>query len=115
MAWIRAKQRSERQSKVQPSQRGRRKANPKKQPGEQYDSVSYFQAITRARKEAKVIPWTPYQIRHLVGTVVVELLSLENAKALRRHAHNATTQIYSKATTRQSIDAANALPSFGEL
>jgi len=114
MAWFRAKQRSERQSKVQPSQRDRRKANPLKQPGEKYDSGSYRQAITRACKEAKVTAWTPYQIRHLAGTVVAELLSLENAKALLGHADIATTQIYSKATTRQSIDAANALPSLGE-
>jgi integrase len=113
MAWFRAKQRSERQSKVQPSQRDRRKTDPQKQPGDQYDSGSFRQAITRACKLAKVERWTPYQIRHLAGTVVAEALGLENAKALLGHSDIKTTQIYSKATTRQSIDAANALPCLG--
>jgi integrase len=110
MAWFRAKLRSERKGY---GSYKKLVEDPKKQPGTKYDSGSYRQAITRACKLAKVERWTPYQIRHLAGTVVAEALGLENAKALLGHSDIKTTQIYSKATTRQSIDAANALPCLG--
>jgi hypothetical protein len=48
MAAFRAQQRQNRKSKVQPSQKNRRKAKAKKAPGERYTSRSYAQAIAKA-------------------------------------------------------------------
>ncbi len=48
MAAYRAEQRSQRKTKVQPSQQKRSKAKPKKAPGERYTSRSYAQAIAKA-------------------------------------------------------------------
>ncbi len=111
MAWFRAKLRSERTGY---GSYKKLKTEPKKIPGLCYTSHSYRQSIQRAVKEAKVEQWTPYQIRHLVGTMVGELLDLENAKALLGHADIATTQIYARSTREQSIKAANAAPSLTE-
>lgn len=111
MAWLRAKLRSERTGY---GSYKKLKADPKKSPGLCYTSHSYRQSIQRAAKEAKVTQWTPYQIRHLVGTMVGELLDLENAKALLGHADIATTQIYSRSTREQSIKAAKVAPSLSE-
>jgi hypothetical protein len=44
----RAVQRQARKSKVQPSQQDRKKAGPRKRPGERYDATSYAHAINRA-------------------------------------------------------------------
>jgi integrase len=110
MAWHRAKLRSERTgygSYKKPKER------PQKEPGEQYDSGSYRQAIERAAKAAKVPHWTPYMVRHLVGTTVTEALQLESTKALLGHCDLATTQIYAKATTRTAIEAAKHAPTMG--
>lgn len=107
MAWFRAKLTAERKgygSYKKP------KAVPKKEPRDCYDSHSYRQSIQRGCKEANIPNWTPYQVRHLVGTVVGESQELENAKALLGHRDIATTQIYAKATMRQSIAAARVVP-----
>ena len=85
-------------------------SDPKKQPGEQYDAGSYRQAIARAAKLANVPHWTPYQVRHLVGTTVAEALQLESSKALLGHQDLQTTQIYAKSTTRKAIEAARSAP-----
>lgn len=109
-AWHNAKKRSERKSKVQPSQQDRSKDNPEVSPRDRYDKDSYRRALQRAAKKAGVPQWTPYEVRHLVGTVVAEALQLENAKALLGHSDLHTTQRYSKATTRQAIAAARVAP-----
>jgi hypothetical protein len=49
---LRLKQRQERKSKVQPSQMNRRKAKPKRKPGDCYPVGSYAVAIARACKKA---------------------------------------------------------------
>ena len=107
MAWLRAKQRSERQGY---GSYRKHVAEPKKKPGDKYTSDSYRQALTRAAKLAKVPAWTPYQVRHLVGTTVADVLPLESSKALLGHQDLATTQIYAKATTRMAIEAAKRAP-----
>jgi integrase len=68
MEELRAAQRQRRKSKVQPSQLGRRKKAPKKQPREHYDRHSYFQAIRNACRKADVGCWHPNQLRHSYAT-----------------------------------------------
>lgn len=107
MAWFRAKQRSER--KGYGSYR-KRKSNPAKRPGDCYDSSSYRQAIQRAAKSAKVANWTPYQLRHLAGTIVRDALGPEAAQALLGHANIQMTEHYAKVTERKAIEAAKHAP-----
>lgn len=110
VAWHTTQKRSNRKTKVQPSQLCRRKPQPERPPGECYSKDSYRRALQRAAKEAGVPQWTPYEIRHLVGTMVAEALQLENAKALLGHSDLTTTQRYSQATVRQAIAAAKVSP-----
>lgn len=110
VVWHNAQKRSARKSKVPPSQECRRKDNPERSAGDCYTKDSYRRALQRAAKEAGVPQWTPYEIRHLVGTMVAEALQLENAKALLGHSDLATTQRYSQATVRQAIAAARVSP-----
>ncbi len=107
VAWWRAKQKAD--CKGYGSYK-KQKDEPKKQAGDCYDSHSYRQSIQRAAEAAKVPSWTPYQVRHLVGVTVGELLQLESAKALLGHSDIKTTQIYSKSTMRQAIQAAHSAP-----
>ena len=107
MAWHRAKQSSERKghgSYKKPVE------SPKKVAGDHYEAGSFRQAIARAAKLANVPHWTPYQIRHLVGTTVAESLQLESSKALLGHQDLRTTQIYSQTTTKMAIEAAHNAP-----
>ncbi len=110
MAWFRAKQRSERKSKVQPSQQNRAKDNPRKQPGVKFDSSTYRKSIERAAKRAKVEPWTPYQIRHLSLTIVRDALGIEASAALAGHAKIDMTIAYTATAKKLSIEAAKVAP-----
>lgn len=115
VGWHAATNRSERKTKVQPSQRNRaKKINPEVAAGDCYTRDSYRRAITRAAKTAGVPAWFPYQIRHAVGTAVADVGNLELSKALLGHSDIATTQRYAKPTIRQSIEAANSLPTIGD-
>src|SRR5262249_54818924 len=58
MAQHRAKQRKARQTKVQPSQVCRKKAKPRKQPGDCYSVDTYGNAIERACKRVGIEPWS---------------------------------------------------------
>jgi integrase len=60
----RARLRRNRKSKVQPSQRNRRKARPTKTAGERYTTGSYSKAIAAVCKRAGIPPWSPNQLRH---------------------------------------------------
>lgn len=110
VAWLNAQKRASRKSKVQPSQQDRSKSNPRKQPGEQYDSQSFNKAIRSACLKANVEPWTPYQLRHLAGTVVRDALGIEHAQALLGHAQIAMTEHYTRSAEQKAIEAAQHTP-----
>jgi integrase len=81
-----------RKSKVQPSQVSRQKRKPKKQPGERYDTKSYFHAIRYAIQRAikagvltKEQYWHPHQLRHSYATFVRRAKGLDAARALLGH------------------------------
>ena len=111
MAWWQAKKRSDRKSKVQPSQMDRSKESPRKEPGDCFDANSYRQSIQRAALRAGVESWHPYQLRHLAGTVVRDALGPEAAQALLGHSHINMTEHYAKVSERKAIEAANHAPS----
>lgn len=110
VAWWQAKKRSERKSKVQPSQTSRAKADPEVQPGERYTQDSYRRAINRACKRAKVPQWYPYQIRHLALSEIRDSIGVEHAQAMGGHSRVDMTEVYAKVSERKAIEAAKHAP-----
>jgi integrase len=104
VAAFRAKQRSARKTRVQPSQQSRKKVKPKKQPGQRYTSRTYAatlaQAIERYNKKApadRQLPhWHPNQLRHTFATEVRRRYGLEAAQTLLGHQKADITQVYAE-------------------
>jgi integrase len=88
-----AAQRSNRKSKVQPSQVSRQKARPKKRPGDRYDVARYGHFIADAVKRhnegkpaAQHIPhWHPHQLRHTRALELKREFGLDVARAVLGH------------------------------
>ncbi len=90
------RQRLERKSKVQPSQRNRRKPNRTRPPGECYNVASYRRAIHRACKKAKAKRWSPNQLRHTCATLLRKKYGLDAARAVLGHSSVVVTQVYAE-------------------
>lgn len=105
VAEVRAKQRQQRKTPMTPSQRNRaRKANPKRQAGEQYTKDAYRWAVVRACEKAKVSPWHPHQLRHNCATKVRRLYGLDGAIAVLGHKIGIVTEIYAERDFQKAID-----------
>jgi len=91
---INQEKRVRRKTKVQPSQRNRRKAKPKRTPHEQYTKDSYNRAIRRACIRLDIDIWSPNQLRHSAGTEIRDKYGLEYAQAVLGHSNAKTTEIY---------------------
>lgn len=63
---------------------------------DRYTKDVYARAVARAARRAGVEHWTPYQLRHSVGTDVRDKYGLEAAQVYLGHAHADVTQIYAK-------------------
>jgi len=86
-----------RKSPMTPSQGARkRKAKPKKQPGERYTTASYGSAIRKACKLAGVPNWSPNQLRHSAGTKLRREFGIEASQTVLGHASISTTEIYAE-------------------
>lgn len=79
---------------VQPSHRNRKKANPKKEPGDCYTKSSYYQGIARACKNAKVPRWFPYQLRKSAAVEARKKGGRDAAQALMGHKQSKTTEAF---------------------
>ena len=88
--------RARRKSKVQPSQKNRRKKTPKRPPGDCYDRDSYRKAVQRAAKKAGVKSWCPLQLRHTAATHIRKLGGIEDAQILLGHRDVKVTQVYAE-------------------
>lgn len=91
-----AAMRAKRKTKVQPSQRSRRKANPVRLPRRYYTTDSYAHAVGGGAEKAGVGHWHPNQIRHTVGTEVRRVYGLEAAGALLGHTKMSATEVYAE-------------------
>lgn len=108
--------RARRRTRVQPSQRNRRKSWAQKLPGDRWTSNSYLHAIKRGiamanrlrreRGEAEIPDWHPHQLRHSAATALRKEYGLEVAKAVLGHRSLAVTQIYAEADATRARDAA---------
>lgn len=118
-------QRAARKTKVQPSQRNRRRAKPKRSPAACYTKDSYQRAIARAvikanreRTEAAadmgvkpiLLPhWHANQLRHLAATKVRREHGLEAAQVLLGHAKADVTQVYAERDATLAAEVARRI------
>ncbi len=96
--------RARRKSKVQPSQVCRKKATPKKLPGEQYDTMSYGKAVKAAAKKASVPHWHPHQLRHTRATEIRKRFGIDAARAVLGHRSPAITEVYAELDQGQAAE-----------
>lgn len=96
MAERRASQRRQRKTMVQPSQVSRRKAHPRRRPGDHYCREAYRGAVQRACVKAGVPPWTPAQLRHNAATRFRKEYGLKVAQIMLGHQSAEVTQIYAE-------------------
>ncbi len=102
--------RDRRKTKLQPSQRDRRKAKPKRQPQDHYTKDSYARAIRRACEKAGVTSWSPNRIRHAAGTAIRKRYGIEAAQTVLGHSKASTTEIYAE---RDFARAAQVMKAIG--
>jgi len=101
--------RSRRKSKIQPSQRKRRKPNPKRPPRDHYDRDSYRRAVQRAAEKAKAKKWSPNQIRHTTGTEVRWEFGIEAAQTLLGHRDADITKVYAERNLKLAKEVARKM------
>jgi integrase len=116
----RAEKRRYRKTKVQPSQRDRRKPGPKRTPGERYDTRSYYHAVLYAIRRAsktsekaggEPIPhWHPNQLRHNAATRLRREFGLDVARAVLGHSSPVVTEMYAEL---DGVKAAEAMERVG--
>jgi integrase len=100
----------QRKTKVQPSQRNRRKKNPKRRPRECYDVRAFYHAVKRACEKANVPHWHPHQLRHNAATWLRKEFGLDVARVVLGHRSPQITELYADLDTSRAIDA---MASFG--
>jgi integrase len=123
-----AEMRAARKTRVQPSQQWRRKARPKRKPGDRYRKDAYTWAVRRAiarvnrkREEAakkagveftdadKLPRWAPNQLRHGVATRVRREYGLEAAQVVLGHAKADVTQVYAERDAKLAAGVMRAI------
>lgn len=118
-------QRARRRTRVQPSQRNRRKVRPKRQAKTCYTKDSYRRAVARAIEkantqrrrdaeqegvEAVLLPhWHPNQLRHTKATEIRRQFGLEAAQVVLGHAKADVTQVYAERDARLAVEVAKQI------
>jgi integrase len=89
-------QRRQRKTPVQPSQKQRCKAKPKRGAGERYSPSSYAHAVRAACLKANVPPWHPHQLRHSAATFIRREFGLDMARVVLGHRSPQITEVYAE-------------------
>ena len=110
-----AERRRNRKSKVQPSQKNRSKAKPKRKPGERYDTRSLYHAVAygirKAQDAAKkagerpIADWHPNQLRHNAATRLRREFGLDVARAVLGHSSPVVTEVYAELDGAKAAEA----------
>ncbi len=100
----RTEMRVRRQTRVQPSQQDRSKAQPRKSPGVRYTVASYRKAIQAACEKAKVSRWHPHQLRHAAATEIRKRFGLEGSRIVLGHEDVRATQIYAEEDRQRGVE-----------
>jgi len=96
-AWYQAQRAKNRKTPMSPSHRNRkRKPNPKRTPGDRYNTRAYDHAIARACERVEVPCWSPNQLRHAAGTRIRAAYGIEIARIILGHSSAVTSEIYAE-------------------
>lgn len=90
-----------RKTRVQPSQRDRRKREPAKTYGAHYVETSYAQQVRKACLKAGVTPWTPHQLRHEAAHRLVRAYGKAIAQFILGHETVAMVDHYARQQVAQ--------------
>ena len=120
VAELRAELRRNRKTRVQPSQVSRRKAFPKRIPGDRYTAGSYAWAIAKACGRAFPPPkdlegdarkrwvhehrWSPNRLRHNAATFLRKEFGIEAARVVLGHSSSAVTEVYAELDLAKAAD-----------
>jgi len=108
VVFLRETQRAKRKSKVPPSQEERKVADPKRKPGESYDTRSYGRAIMRVCQREGIEVWSPNQLRKLAINLAANRGGKQRAQAFAGHLDSETTERFYLEQDRQlAAEAAN--------
>ncbi len=105
IALWRAAQRQARRTPVQPSQMDRSRPGARR-PGARYPTHALSVAVERAAERAGVAHWSPYMLRHLAATRMVEEFGMEATMALLGHKHAKTLAVYALPALKAASEAA---------
>jgi integrase len=105
MAALAVTRRAARKTKVQPSQRDRRRRSPERVPGDHYKVRSYGSAIAMACDKAGVPHWAPNQLRHNAATRLRREFGLDVARAVLGHSSPVVTEVYAELDQAKAIEA----------
>src|SRR5262245_13821863 len=94
--------RNARKSKVQPSQRNRRKQKPRRMPGDCYTTHSYGYAVRRAALAAGVESWMPNRLRHTAATEIRRQFGAEATRTVLGHSTLNIVEIYAERDINQA-------------
>lgn len=72
----------------------------KRRPRDHYSHLALSCAVRRACLKANVLPFSPYQLRHLKAAELRERFSLEHVRAVLGHSFNAMSDHYSKSADK---------------
>jgi integrase len=72
-------------------------------PGERYTTQVYDRAVRRACARAGVPPWSPNQLRHLVGTEIEVAYNRDTARCVLGHLNPQTTGIYAESVEKAAV------------
>jgi integrase len=100
----RAELRARRRTRVQPSQRDRSKARPRKAPGDRYTVASYRKAIQDACRKTGVVRWHPHQLRHTAATEIRKQFGLEASRIVLGHEDVRATQLYAEEDWSRGVE-----------
>jgi integrase len=110
-----AGRRENRKTRVQPSQKNRRRRKSRKAPGERYTVDSYRRAIEyglkkanrQAEREARpTIPhWHPHQLRHSAATRLRREFGLDVTRAVLGHTSPVVTEVYAELDGAKAAEA----------
>jgi integrase len=83
-----------------------RKTQPKRSPGERYDTDAYYGAVRRGCKQADVPHWFPHQLRHSHATAVRRAFGLQVAQVMLGHKSLEMTELYAEVDEQKGIEIA---------
>jgi integrase len=99
-----AAMRAARKTRVQPSQKNRRKRKPERFPGDHYTTHSYGYAVWRGAKAAGVECWMPNRLRHTAATEIRRQFGAEATRTVLGHSTLNIVEIYAERDMNHAAD-----------